>query len=103
MKDDFCSIMSTSFPLCSTVFCCYAIVHYGKFIATTRCIQRFLYYSSKNALEFQRGRIVSDEALSAANNGYIFARKATMLGAILTAEKQMVLWENSIKTRRKKA
>ena len=37
------------------------------------------------------GRIVSDEALSAANNGNIFARKATKDGAILTAEKQMVV------------
>ena len=32
-------------------------------------------------------RIVPDEALYAANNGYIFARKATKNGAILTAKK----------------
>ena len=39
---------------------------------------------------------MSAEALSAANNGNIFARKATKVGAILTVKKQMVLLENSI-------
>ena len=39
---------------------------------------------------------MSGEALSAANHGELVARKATMVGAILTAKKEMVLWENSI-------